>query len=97
MVGLHLQAFEAVVETFPPLGAAAPQPLATGADHQEVQFREDQAEFIRRDGALVTSMDVLVSGEDDGEVRRVSLCNNGRRTREIEATSYAELVLTRPD
>ena len=39
-------------------------------------------------------MDVLVSGEDDGEVRRVTLTNSGRRPREIELTSYAELVLT---
>ena len=38
-------------------------------------------------------MDVLVSGEDDGEVRRVSLANSGRRPREIELTSYAEIVL----
>ena len=41
-------------------------------------------------------MDVLVSGEDDGEVRRVSLTNGGRRPREIELTSYAEVVLTTP-
>jgi len=37
-----------------------------------------------------------VSGEDDGEVRRLSLTNMGRRPREIEITSYAELVLTTP-
>src|SRR3546814_9413413 len=41
-------------------------------------------------------MDVLVSGEDDGEVRRVSLTNSGRRPREIELTSYAEVVLATP-
>ena len=41
-------------------------------------------------------MDVLVSGEDDGEVRRISLTNSGRRAREIELTSYAELVLAPP-
>jgi cyclic beta-1,2-glucan synthetase len=41
-------------------------------------------------------MDVLVSGEDDGEVRRISLTNNGRRPRTITLTSYAELVLTTP-
>ena len=41
-------------------------------------------------------MDVLVSGEDDGEVRRVSLTNSGRRPCEIELTSYAELVLATP-
>ncbi len=42
-------------------------------------------------------LDVLVSGEDDCEVRRVSLVNRSRAPpREIEVTSYAELVLTTP-
>ncbi|MET1078421.1 MAG: glucoamylase family protein [Pseudomonas sp.] len=72
---------------------AAGQPLGSRADRHEVLFGEDQAEFIRHDGSLVTSLDVLVSGEDDGEVRRVSLANSGRRTRDIELTSYAEVVL----
>ena len=41
-------------------------------------------------------MEVLVSGEDDCEVRRVSLSNGGRRARDIEITSYAEIVLAPP-
>ena len=44
----------------------------------------------------MTTTEVLVSGEDDGEVRRVSLTNSGRHAREIELTSYAELVLATP-
>src|SRR5690606_22157600 len=39
---------------------------------------------------------VVVSAEDDAEVRRVSLTNTGSSTREIEVTSYAELVLAPP-
>ncbi|WP_460873792.1 GH36-type glycosyl hydrolase domain-containing protein [Paralcaligenes ginsengisoli] len=74
--------------------SASTQPVASAADYGEVVFGEDHAEFIRRDGSLTTVMDVLVSGEDDGEVRRVSLTNRGRRPREIELTSYAEVVLT---
>jgi cyclic beta-1,2-glucan synthetase len=35
-----------------------------------------------------------VSGEDDGEVRRITLTNSGRGPREIELTSYSEPVLT---
>jgi cyclic beta-1,2-glucan synthetase len=75
--------------------------LATGdaqgkADHCEVVFGEDHADFIRRDGSLTTTMEVLISGEHDGEVRRISLTNSGRRPREIELTSYAEVVLTTP-
>ncbi len=72
------------------------QPVGGDADDAEVFFDEDHAQFIHRDGTLTTTMDVLVSGEDDGEVRRVSLTNNGRRPREIELTSYAEVVLAAP-
>ena len=74
--------------------SAGSQPVRSEADFEEVVFGEDDAEFIRRDGTLTTTMEVLVSGEDDGEVRRVSLINSGRRAREIELTSYAEVVLT---
>jgi cyclic beta-1,2-glucan synthetase len=71
------------------------QPL-DGGDEGDVTFGEDHAEFTRRDPSLTTSMSVIVSGEDDGEVRRISLTNSGRRSREIELTSYAELVLATP-
>ena len=49
--------------------------------------------FTRRDGTLTTTLEVIVSAEDDAEVRRVSITNTGSRSREIEITSYAELVL----
>ena len=37
-----------------------------------IDFDEDRVEIIRRDGTLTTSLEVLVSAEDDAEVRRVS-------------------------
>ncbi len=58
-----------------------------------VVFGEDHAQYVRHDETLTTEMDVIVSGEDDGEVRRICLTNSGRRARDIELTSYAELVL----
>ena len=66
------------------------------AYRDEVIFEEDHAHLIHRDRTLTTTLDVVVSGEDDGEVRRLSLINSGRRPREIEVTSYAEVVLTTP-
>ena len=54
---------------------------------------EDRAELSRRDGSLTTELTVIVSAEDDAELRRVSLTNLGSRSREIEVTSYAEIVL----
>ena len=69
------------------------QPSGVESDSYEVSFHEDRAEFVRRDHALTTTLDVVVSPEDDAEVRRVSITNLGLRTREIQVTSYAEVCL----
>jgi cyclic beta-1,2-glucan synthetase len=69
------------------------QPSGVEPDGYAVNFDEDRAEITRRDGSLTTTLDVIVSGEDDAEVRRVSVTNSGSRPRDVEITSYAELVL----
>ncbi len=69
------------------------QPSGAEPDLYDVGFSEGRVEIVRRDDALVTTLDVAVSSEDDGEVRRVSISNLGSRAREIELTSYSELVL----
>nr|WP_198374723.1 glucoamylase family protein [Roseomonas rubea] len=69
------------------------QPCGDEPDGYDVVFHEDRAEFTRRQGSLTTTLDVVVSAEDDAEVRRVAILNTGTRMREIELTSYAELVL----
>jgi cyclic beta-1,2-glucan synthetase len=69
------------------------QPSGVAPDDYAVAFDEGRAEFVRHDGALTTTLEVLVSAEDDGEVRRVSISNSGVDVREIDVTSYAELVL----
>jgi cyclic beta-1,2-glucan synthetase len=71
------------------------QPSAVEPESYEVVFSEDRAEIIREDGAITTTLVVAISPEDDAEVRRVTLTNHGARTREIELTSYAEIVLAR--
>ena len=73
--------------------SAGYQPSGAKPDSYEVAFSEDRAEIARRDGTLATTLDVVVSPEDDGDVRRVSISNLGARTRELEITSYSEIVL----
>ena len=73
--------------------SAGYQPSGVEPDAYEVSFHEDRAEFVRRDRSLTTTLDVVVSPEDDAEVRRVSITNLGARAREIQVTSYAELCL----
>src|ERR1039457_2102393 len=69
------------------------QPAGVEADSYEVEFSEDRAEIVRRHGSITTTLEVAVSPEDDAEVRRVSISNLGNRVREVELTSYAEIVL----
>jgi cyclic beta-1,2-glucan synthetase len=69
------------------------QPTGAEPDAYSVLFNEDRAEFTRRDGSLTTMLDVVISAEDDAEVRRITISNAGIRSREIEVTSYVELAL----
>jgi cyclic beta-1,2-glucan synthetase len=73
--------------------SAGYQPCAVQPSLYDVSFTEDRAEIIRSDGDLVTTLEVQVSSEDDAEVRRLSISNSSTRERDIEITSYAELVL----
>ena len=73
--------------------SAGYQPSGTEPDSYEATFFEDRVEIVRRDGSITTTLDVAVSPEADGEVRRVSISNRGHQAREIEVTSYAEVVL----
>ncbi len=68
-------------------------PVATDADSYLASFTEDKAEIIRTDGNFTTTMECAVSPEDNAEARRVTISNSGLTAREIEFTSYAELVL----
>jgi cyclic beta-1,2-glucan synthetase len=76
--------------------SAGYQPCGVEAESYEATFTEDRAELVRRDGRITTMLEVVVSPEDDAEVRRLSLTNTGHRARDIEVTSYAELVLAPP-
>jgi cyclic beta-1,2-glucan synthetase len=69
------------------------QPIGNDAENYAAIFREDRAEIARHDGALTTTLDVIVSPEDASEVRRVTITNSGNRARVIDVTSYAEIVL----
>jgi cyclic beta-1,2-glucan synthetase len=76
--------------------SAGYQPTCAEPDSYEVAFSEDRAQIIRQDGTIATTLEVVVSPESDSEVRRLSITNLGTRPREIELTSYAEVVLAPP-
>ena len=77
--------------------SATYQPGCQEPDRFEATFDLDKITFRRRDTDIETQLEITVSSEDDVEVRRLTIVNHGDQTREIEVTSYAEIVLARPE
>src|SRR5947207_11919713 len=77
--------------------SATYQPGCQEPDRFEATFDLDKITFRRRDTDIETQLEVTVSSEDDVEVRRLTIVNHGDQTRELEVTSYAEIVLARPE
>ena len=75
------------------LWSAGYQPTGVEAESYEAIFSEDRVEIHRRDSNFATLMQVVVSPEDDAEIRQVSVTNLSLKPREIEVTSFAELAL----
>ncbi|MDQ3446008.1 MAG: cyclic beta 1-2 glucan synthetase, partial [Pseudomonadota bacterium] len=73
--------------------SVAHQPTLRATEHYEAIFSEGRAEFRRRDLDIETHTEIVVSPEDDIELRRVRITNRSRSRRTIEITSYAEMVL----
>src|SRR5471030_2118485 len=69
------------------------QPTLVEPRKYEVIFSEGRAEFRRADKGLDLYTEIVVSPEDDIEIRRTRITNKSDRVRTIELTSYAEVVM----
>ncbi|UCC82153.1 MAG: phosphorylase [Gemmatimonadota bacterium] len=69
------------------------QPSGSEADHYDVVYSEDRAKITQRFRSLTTTLEIVVSPEDDAELRRLTVTNLENRDREIDFTSYAEIAL----
>lgn len=73
--------------------STAYQPTLKEPKHYEAVFSQGRAEFRRRDNDIETHTEIIVSPEDDVEIRRVQLTNRSSKKKRIEITSYAEVVM----
>ena len=76
--------------------SAAHQPTSRRATSYEAIFSEARAEFRRRDGDLESHTEIVVSPEDDIEIRRLRITNHSKSRRLVDVTSYAEVALAPP-
>jgi cellobiose phosphorylase len=72
------------------------QPACRPSPSYQAIFQQARAEFRRHDPDIDTYVEVIVSPEDDVEMRRVRITNRSWRRRTIELTSYAEVVMAPP-
>jgi len=73
--------------------SATYQPICREPGEYLVTFSAHKVVFRRVDFGIEAQLEIAVAPEDDAEVRRLSVTNHSDRSREIEITSYAEVVL----
>ncbi len=73
--------------------SAAYQPTAVPVTGYEAIFSDAKVEFRGRNRGIESHLEIAVSPEDDIELRRLKLSNRSRKTRTIEITTYAEVVM----
>jgi cyclic beta-1,2-glucan synthetase len=79
------------------LWSAGYQPACIAADWYRAYLATDRVAIHRADGQVETRTEIAAVPADGAEVRRVTVTNTGDQTREIELTSYGEIVLAPPD
>lgn len=73
--------------------SATHHPCGSSGEDYRVCYAPDKIEFHRKDGNIGTCTEIIVSPEDQVEIRRISLTNYSEHRRVLEITSYFEVVL----
>jgi cellobiose phosphorylase len=68
-------------------------PTGRGSQGYAAIFTEARVEYQRRDAEFDTHTEIVVSPEDDIELRRTRVTNRTRSQRTLDITSFAEIVL----
>ena len=69
-------------------------PVNKKPDNYEVVFASDKIKYIRTDGVITTSTEVVVATDNNAEVRKVTFKNNGRSQKVLELTTFTEAILS---
>lgn len=69
------------------------QPTLKQTESYEAVFSQGRAEFKRIDHDIETHSEIIVSPEDNIEIKRIQITNTSNEKKRIEITTYAEVVL----
>ena len=74
------------------LWSATYHPTKTEPEEYQVVFCPHQTEFKRRDGDISSHMVVSLDADHDFEIRKVTFINHGNEEKQLEVTSFLEVV-----
>ena len=74
------------------LWSAAYHPTRTEPEDYQVIFSPHRAQFKRRDGDISSDMIVSLDADHNLEIRKVTITNHGDQEKQLEVTSYLEVV-----
>jgi cellobiose phosphorylase len=77
--------------------STAYQPTLKMTKGYEAIFTQARAEFRHHHAGIEVHTEISVSPEDDVELRRITITNRSPVTRQVELTSYSEVVLAKQD
>ena len=69
------------------------QPTLQSARNYEAIFSQGHVEFRRNDFGIDTKTEIVISPEDDTELRRIKITNKTQSAKVLDITSYAEVVM----
>jgi len=76
--------------------SATHAPLGEEPDFYRVRFHPHGASYFLETGSMDTRTEIVVSTEEDAELRQVTLTNHDTDSVSLEVTSYLELALSHP-
>jgi cellobiose phosphorylase len=69
-------------------------PINEKADQYEVVFASDKIKYLRRDGAITTKTEIIVTTDHNAEIRKLTFINDSDSDKKLELTSYTEPILS---
>jgi cellobiose phosphorylase len=68
------------------------RPLQAARNYEAI-FSQGHVEFKRNDFGIDTKTEIVISPEDDTELRRIKITNKTQSAKVLDITSYAEVVM----
>ncbi len=69
-------------------------PIDIEPDNYEVVFASDRIKYLRKDGQITTTTEIIVTTDHNAEIRKLTFTNDSESDKNLQITSYTEPILS---